>query len=795
MCLDSAFRLSTYLTLGLAYAALGYAEAAYLSEVGFFVVPAVLLILLTPALEQRWTLSIRSANLLGLLIAVGVGAWIGPPFLRALNAPNRNVLVPSTVLPFVGPLLMALVLVKAYRPKKLADYWVLHGLGLLLVALGCTLASDPVFGGLLLAYFASALWSLSLFHLYREHLRAAAPGPHAPQVPWRFQGLFRAGRWAAGVLVLGFLLFFLTPRHGDARWNLFNLFASELRAPRLRTGLAQGGIDLNRTGFVEVNDEVALEVHARDARSAPIADLDDGQRWRAEVLDRYRAGQWFTGHSWQFVLQRGTGGEEPTLPRRYGPGLPDFGPRQYFLTFAAQPRRAGGLPLADPVLLRPGQDQLPVLFKGAEAGLPAVFFFEHQGVLVPTNPRDRGEYEYQQVTLPPPVDEPNLSHPVEVERQYVSFLRWIASGSQLPTWADALLDRLADRPGYPVSAEDVRLVRQYRQALRDDHEAAIDADASRAQQRVAQALALYLSSSGEYAYTLELRRDDPEADPTEEFLMRIKQGHCERFAGALALLLRTQAIPARVVKGYRGADNLGDGSYLVRNSHAHAWVEALVWRPGAGGAPEPRWLTLDPTPGGEVLDAAPFSWWRWWEYVQRVGSELWKDIIINYDPDIQQNIVWELDDRLGAARHWQALVAAPARRYLPGGMRGLSALLVLAAAVAAAWWLARRARLRRREGWARGRGHFAPFYARLLVLLERHARLGPTPAQTPREVAETARHWLAGDARTAPLADLPAQVADLYYRVRFGRLPLTESEQADVDDRLDRLASVMAARA
>src|SRR5207248_10075954 len=50
------------------------------------------------------------------------------------------------------------------------------------------------------------------------------------------------------------------------------------------------------------------------------------------------------------------------------------------------------------------------------------------------------------------------------------------------------------------------------------------------------------------------------------------------FATALTLMLRSQGIPARVVLGYQGAEDQGEGLYYVRQSHAHSWVEAMIQR-------------------------------------------------------------------------------------------------------------------------------------------------------------------------------------------------------------------------
>lgn len=69
-----------------------------------------------------------------------------------------------------------------------------------------------------------------------------------------------------------------------------------------------------------------------------------------------------------------------------------------------------------------------------------------------------------------------------------------------------------------------------------------------------------------------------------------KQGFCEQYASAMAVMLRTINIPARVVLGYsisRMGEN-ADGTFTVTNKDAHAWVEARF--DGVG------WVPFDPTP-------------------------------------------------------------------------------------------------------------------------------------------------------------------------------------------------------
>ncbi len=65
--------------------------------------------------------------------------------------------------------------------------------------------------------------------------------------------------------------------------------------------------------------------------------------------------------------------------------------------------------------------------------------------------------------------------------------------------------------------------------------------------------------------------------PLSDFLFQSKLGHCEYFATAMAIMLRTQGIPARMVSGFVAQDyNAVTGFYEVKGINAHAWVEAYI---------------------------------------------------------------------------------------------------------------------------------------------------------------------------------------------------------------------------
>ncbi|MFL6127581.1 MAG: DUF3488 and DUF4129 domain-containing transglutaminase family protein [Mycobacteriales bacterium] len=76
-----------------------------------------------------------------------------------------------------------------------------------------------------------------------------------------------------------------------------------------------------------------------------------------------------------------------------------------------------------------------------------------------------------------------------------------------------------------------------------------------------------------------------------------KQGYCEQYAAAMAVMLRVADIPSRVVIGYTPGRRQDDGRYLVTTADAHAWVEGYF--AGIG------WTYFDPTPLQDGRTVAP----------------------------------------------------------------------------------------------------------------------------------------------------------------------------------------------
>jgi hypothetical protein len=309
--------------------------------------------------------------------------------------------------------------------------------------------------------------------------------------------------------------------------------------------------------------------------------------------------------------------------------------------------------------------------------------------------------------------------------------------------------------------------------------------AARHREKVSRALSRYLASSGDFTYSLVLRRHNRRIDPTLDFLVNVRQGHCERFAAGLALMLRSLGIPSRIVQGFRGAEHEGDGKYVVRQSHAHTWVEALVPAQALDG--RLAWLTLEPTPGHEAAAAGSVSWSQFWENAWTSAEYLWRALIIESNPENRRRAAEALVERLRGVAAWAGDSFSGQFWTKPGfWVMSLPAGFLLL-------WIGWRCGGRRFIDRARSPGIAVDFYARLLRILARRCRLQPQPAQTPREFGETARRLLEQSPTAASLAELPGQVAGLYYQVRFGRQELSEADGQEIDRQLDDLDQILAA--
>jgi hypothetical protein len=273
----------------------------------------------------------------------------------------------------------------------------------------------------------------------------------------------------------------------------------------------------------------------------------------------------------------------------------------------------------------------------------------------------------------------------------------------------------------------------------------------------------------------------------------------------MAMMLRAVGIPSRLVSGFKGAElNTRTGRLEIRQLHAHAWVEAYI---------DSVWTTMDPTPQAREEQVAVLSeqsqrsWSRWgesWRQTWNRGLRLSKveQESLIYAPlqnGFQQTMDSLKDVRGTAARmrEWIAGLAASPDRWISwrGGVAAfflLTCLFALIRLTQRLWQIVREA-----TGAANaGGGHavIIPFYERYRKLLADHG-LQRGISQTQREFALDARGTFSSALAASELDDLPRQLAERFYAVRFGSEPLSNEELEDLNHKLDLLDRCLNGRA
>ncbi|QDV41273.1 Protein-glutamine gamma-glutamyltransferase [Stieleria neptunia] len=307
------------------------------------------------------------------------------------------------------------------------------------------------------------------------------------------------------------------------------------------------------------------------------------------------------------------------------------------------------------------------------------------------------------------------------------------------------------------------------------------------------AMEQYLKTDPAFSYTLNLDATPiPGVDPVEQFLSVDRRGHCQYFASALALMLRSVGIPCRVVVGYRTEEYNNVGKYYIaRQLHAHAWVEALIERDQESAGERvavqrraPRyWMRLDPTPAESALDDGNPEGV---DGLLNLANNVWEDYVVEMDRQRQSDDLVQVtglrDVRSSYQRMWAALqsnlAAIRAGRLedgeidLPLQSLAISAFIVGAAIAMLAVLLRLRLPQFRRRVKVRGDSRVVqprlPFYAETLKQLGR--------AGVTRGSDETPSELLQRVGQRYP--DLQC-LTDAFERCRYGQTELGNRESID----------------
>jgi transglutaminase-like putative cysteine protease len=280
----------------------------------------------------------------------------------------------------------------------------------------------------------------------------------------------------------------------------------------------------------------------------------------------------------------------------------------------------------------------------------------------------------------------------------------------------------------------------------------------------------------DYGYTLDFQGRSAD-NPIEDFLFRYKSGQCEYFASSMVLMLRSQGIPARLVTGFLGGEyNPFEGYYVVRDSNAHAWVEAYL--PGEG------WRIFDPTPpAGRPADTGSgltgflrqgwdFLVFRWDRYVLTFGlydqlrifgglRGLWHDFLAIFsrkdeaaaEPSRPSATLDEMLQEDGEPSEGPGLPQVP-----------LSGALALTAMAVITWLLYLR---------------FRPPLTATAAYRQLRSRLGRAGSVLPESAPPLAVRQEA-EARYPAAAAPTARVIDFYLRESFGGQELEDGEREEL---------------
>jgi transglutaminase-like putative cysteine protease len=274
--------------------------------------------------------------------------------------------------------------------------------------------------------------------------------------------------------------------------------------------------------------------------------------------------------------------------------------------------------------------------------------------------------------------------------------------------------------------------------------------------QIARRLEDYLKQNFKYALGApELRR----LNPVDDFVFNQQEGHCERFASTLALLLRMENIPSRVVIGYLPRRRGGkDNWYTVRFNDAHAWTEAYFEDIG--------WMTLDATPAATLSD----SGWLlsdWWDTVDLA----WNLHVVNFDASAQRFLLdfsWRNAGQLVA---W-----TKANALMPAVAIGLAFLATLGLAL---FFLRKRSPVTA-DAQQQAQIFASHYYGELLRALAHqgfHRQPQETPFEFVTELAAHGRPWLS-DAQL---------ITRVFCEARYGNQIINPAQQMEITQALERV--------
>ena len=697
----------------------------------------------------------------------------------------------------MADLLGYLQFVLQFRAKTTRNYWLLLLVSFLQACVAAALHTGVTFGVMLTVYLFCGVFFLGYFYFVREQQRfegemrqakraaekrgfGFAEKIVAQQPSDRLGGEFsrRMTGIVLGTVVLSALFFVIVPRTGRTNWA-----PEGIVGPRA-VGFSSE-INLTRTGEIIEDPEEVMQVRFFDDRTNLPYQVDGEIYMRGTSASRYFNGRW----------------ERGVLLRSFtAAGLPQ-----------ARPTELDQEVIRQTVTIEPHSS--PTLFSTAPAYAVARNdqdrLLQHNpvvGQLTRMDPLRGRRFQYELIT--PAISNHKqlalvpLTYDIDspVLRQHLAELLYVPrggpEGDPLPQLKGIAAAIVADLPPEMV----------YERAKR---------------------LEAYLRDSGRFSYSLDAEERPPGVDPLEDFITERPRGHCEFFAGALALMLRSVNIPARVVLGYRGGEyNVVGNFYQFQQLHAHSWVEAYLpssqvptvrLQSAAAKADAERygaWLQLDGTPTASTQNAG-LNASRWYELIQMSDyiRFLWNNYVVGMDAMQQSESIYlplmnaasdawtSISSRDAWKKRWEAttgIVGRGVRSF--ANVRTLLMIVLVAGLVSVAVVFGRK----QFQGKTRAAGIAGPSYSKSAPapIVEFYQRFEQALKSADRTRAgnQTQREFGAAAGSLFPAADvgriggLQKIIVEAYYRVRFGKEELDTRQRGEVELALNDLNAALDVR-
>ena len=620
------------------------------------------------------------------------------------------------------------------------DYRQAYVVSFLVLVAATTLNTGISYAVCFAFYIVATVWALTLFHLRREMeenylLRHGDQGQSEKVEVERILNSrrivgasFLAGTSlvAAGVLVSSIVVFVAFPRVG------FGLFLGARRGGTTMVGF-QEEVHLGQHGTIRDNPQVVMRV------TFPKGKPKRPLYWRGSVYDHYQDGTWshakdLAGKVRRLVLT------DDIYMVMHAPGLPNqFSPAYVKRNLLEQqiylePLDSNVVFAADrPVALQVGRTSVGNrrLFSPALSGLGEIRALR----------RGQAGVIYTAWSHPPRLSQAHLSQAGAIaERDRARHARFLQVPPRMPARVRDLARKIT--AGKATVHDKVQAVQRYLRA--------------------------------NYKYTTTLRHKK-HLEPVDEFLFENREGHCEYFASAMALLLRYVGIHSRQVNGFVAGAWNSYGNYLaVRHGDAHAWVEVLYSNTG--------WVTVDPTPSGGATPTAATGFAGRMRHMVDAVRLRWFRYVVEYNLSKQLTLF----RKVGRAFQQKGtgvsdlLKTLGQVRYVLFGVAGLALAILFWLRYGRHYWAA----LGRRRTLG-SRAHAAvSVYGRLLALLARAGHDKP-PGTTPLEfAAELTEYGLPG-------ADLIQRFTLVYYGVRYGDEELNHERQAELTELLATIRTTL----